>query len=428
MSKSPAASPADSPRKPRTRAFKYRRVREAIRKQIAEGIFPPGTRMPNGKTLAKRFGTGMKTLERALGDLMREGLIIRKRGSGTYVTDRQSPAVFPGRSLKLAILWKETATATTMLNSFYGSITRGVLEALGIGNVQPQWNTFEVRQPTRAIWQAPDRSITVEVLAESHFSSVRHPPMKSIKGQGFDGLITAGIIVDEFLEKLAGLGLPTVFVDQTGEHLASLADLVYVDPFNAYQEAISFLADQGCRQIHFIGGFTAIPAPSAEMSRQEVAAFRQGRMQIDPDSYLRMSAYRQAMHRCQLAVNENWVHFKNPYFHNDQALAAELLALPREERPQAVICHGISQAETFLEIFSIHNQKLLAVGTTDRKYAGAALAIRAHGEEMGATAAELIISQLHRPGRLHHRVGVPMVFETQATGPKTINADLQEKS
>jgi DNA-binding LacI/PurR family transcriptional regulator len=301
-----------------------------------------------------------------------------------------------------------------MLNSFYGCITRGVLDAFGLGEVQPRWDAAELRQPTGAAWQAPDRSVTVEVLAESRYSSIRHPPMNAVQGGGFDGLITVGIIVDDFLGKIAGLGLPAVFVDYTGERFARLADQVYVDPFNAYHEAVNHLAGRGCRRIHFVGGFTAIPAPSEDMSREEVAAFRQGRMQIDPDSYLRLSAYRQAMHRSDLPVSEKWVHFKNPYFCSDQALAAELLALPREDAPDAVICHGIGQAETFLQLFAINNRKLLAAGVTNRRYAGAALPIRAHGEEMGATAAELIISQLHRPGRLRHRVGVPMVFEAPA--------------
>lgn len=414
MSNPAPSNPAVPPKRPRARGYKYSRVREAIRQKIEEGVFTPGTRMPTGKTLARRLGTGLKTIERALGELMREGLIVRRRGSGTYVTDRLRPAVFPGRSLRLGVLWKESASPALMLNSFYGCITRGVLDAFGLGDIRPQWNAAELRQPTRAVWQAPDRSVTVEVLAESRFSSIRHPPMNAVQGGGFDGLITVGIIVEGFLEKIAGLGLPTVFVDYTGERFAKLADQVYVDPFNAYHEAVTCLADQGCRQIHFIGGFTAIPAPSEDMSREEVAAFRQGRMQIDPDSYLRLSAYRQAMHRNNLPVSERWVHFKNPYFHGDQAFAAELLALPREDAPDAVICHGIGQAETFLELFAINNRKLLAAGTTNQKYAGPALPIRAHGEEMGATAAELIISQLHRPGRLRHRVGVPMVFEAPA--------------
>lgn len=403
-------------KKARAKGYKYSRVREAIRQQLTDGVFAPGTRMPTGKALARRLGTGLKTIERAMGELMREGLIVRRRGSGTYVTDRQRPAVFPGRSLKLGALWKESAAPAMMVNSFYGCITRGLLDALGLGAEEPRWDAAELRQPTRALWQAGDRSVTVEVLAESRYSSIRHPPMNAVQAGAFDGLVTVGVIVDEFLEKIARMGVPAVLVDYTGERFAKLADQVYVDPFNAYHEAVTYLADHGCRQIHFIGGFTAIPAPSEEMSKEEVAAFRQGRMQIDPDSYLRLSAYRQAMHRNNLPVSEKWVHFKNPYFCSDQALAAEILALPREDAPDAVICHGITQAETFIELFAINNRKLMAAGTTNRRYAGPALPIRAHGEEMGATAAELIISQLHRPGRLRHRVGVPMIFEAPAGG------------
>jgi DNA-binding LacI/PurR family transcriptional regulator len=148
-------------------------------------------------------------------------------------------------------------------------------------------------------------------------------------------------------------------------------------------------------------------------------------MQIDPDSILRMCAWKAGMNECGLSAPESWAHFENPWFVKDDQLAKKLLALPVEERPEAVICHNITQAQTLMEHFAERGLRLVAAGVTDRGYGGAALPIRAHGRELGATAAELLISRFQRPSRLQLRVGVPMVFTPQNAQPVEIAAPAQ---
>lgn len=66
-------------------AVKRRFVYQALRRRIDSGEVRPGERLPSETSLVKEFGVSRPTVSRALADLVRDGRIIRKRGSGSYV-------------------------------------------------------------------------------------------------------------------------------------------------------------------------------------------------------------------------------------------------------------------------------------------------------------------------------------------------------
>ena len=68
----------------------WRQVADQIRTKIISGNLPPGTKLPSTAEVAAQSGTDVKTVHRALTDLVREGLITRTRKVGTHVTDRQT--------------------------------------------------------------------------------------------------------------------------------------------------------------------------------------------------------------------------------------------------------------------------------------------------------------------------------------------------
>jgi GntR family transcriptional regulator len=63
------------------------------------GDYPPGTRIPSEPQLAKDYGIGRPTVRQAIDVLVRQRLLLRRRGSGTYVRNAGSGdrSVFPGR-------------------------------------------------------------------------------------------------------------------------------------------------------------------------------------------------------------------------------------------------------------------------------------------------------------------------------------------
>lgn len=59
---------------------------DKLRKMLAEGVFPPGSRFPSEYDLQERFGVSRMTANKAVSLLAAEGLLSRGvRGSGTYV-------------------------------------------------------------------------------------------------------------------------------------------------------------------------------------------------------------------------------------------------------------------------------------------------------------------------------------------------------
>lgn len=63
----------------------YDQIRRAIRDLILGGVWPPGTPVPPEHALMEQVGASRMTVHRALVQLAHEGLITRRRRSGTVV-------------------------------------------------------------------------------------------------------------------------------------------------------------------------------------------------------------------------------------------------------------------------------------------------------------------------------------------------------
>lgn len=66
----------------------YERVKRHMSEAILVGEWPPGTVLPNETALAQGFGIAVGTVRRAMSDLVAEGLLSRRRKTGTVVTGR----------------------------------------------------------------------------------------------------------------------------------------------------------------------------------------------------------------------------------------------------------------------------------------------------------------------------------------------------
>lgn len=67
----------------------YRQLAEVLLNQIRLGEYPPGSRLPSENNLAARYGIGRPTARQATELLVRKRILIRKRGSGTFVLREQ---------------------------------------------------------------------------------------------------------------------------------------------------------------------------------------------------------------------------------------------------------------------------------------------------------------------------------------------------
>jgi DNA-binding GntR family transcriptional regulator len=66
---------------------KYRRIEIDLRTSIADGTYPPGAQLPTKADLMARYGVAVNTVERAIEELRRDGLVVTAQGSGMFVAD-----------------------------------------------------------------------------------------------------------------------------------------------------------------------------------------------------------------------------------------------------------------------------------------------------------------------------------------------------
>lgn len=68
----------------------YTQLLEKIRILIISGQYPAGSRLPSVRELASEAAVNPNTMQRALAELERSGLIYSQRTSGRYVTEDEN--------------------------------------------------------------------------------------------------------------------------------------------------------------------------------------------------------------------------------------------------------------------------------------------------------------------------------------------------
>ena len=67
----------------------YQQIVRILRTQIASGEYPPGSRIPAVRELALEAGVNPNTMQKALAELERDGLLETVRTTGKFVTQDQ---------------------------------------------------------------------------------------------------------------------------------------------------------------------------------------------------------------------------------------------------------------------------------------------------------------------------------------------------
>lgn len=65
----------------------YLQLIETVMQGIAAGDYPAGSRLPSVREMAAEAGVNPNTMQRALAELERQGLIYSQRTAGRFVTD-----------------------------------------------------------------------------------------------------------------------------------------------------------------------------------------------------------------------------------------------------------------------------------------------------------------------------------------------------
>lgn len=69
----------------------YRQIVNQIRYMVASGVLQAGEEVPPIRTLALQLSVTPNTIVKAYGELESAGIVSKRRGAGTYVSDGGSP-------------------------------------------------------------------------------------------------------------------------------------------------------------------------------------------------------------------------------------------------------------------------------------------------------------------------------------------------
>ncbi len=131
----------------------YYQLQEFIKDKIDSGTLPEYAQLPSEREFSQYFGINRRTVSQAIYGLVKEGILTRKRGAGTYVAPRKiisnvntlrsfhDEAYFEGRTVHTRLLKIEpiapTETARKNLNLAAGGEKVFHLQRIGYMDDQP---------------------------------------------------------------------------------------------------------------------------------------------------------------------------------------------------------------------------------------------------------------------------------------------------
>ena len=212
---------------------KSEQVLDFLRSGIRTEKYRPGERIPSENALSKKFKVTRVTVGKALSELAREGLIVRRQGSGSYVslTDRNKPRTF---GLLVPGLGE---------GEIFEPICNSLAATLASHNHRLLWGQFVSTDMN-------DRCEQAERLCLNYIE------------QKVDGVFFAPIELADNMreanERIAGLlyakGIPVVLLDQDVVKFPkrSAFDLIGIDNRRAGYVLTQHLIEQGCQRIAFV--------------------------------------------------------------------------------------------------------------------------------------------------------------------------------
>jgi DNA-binding GntR family transcriptional regulator len=75
----------------------YHQIQHLIRHRIHSGLYPPGNQIPSEHDLCRELGVSRVTLREALRELVRENLLVKVQGKGTFVSSNPPKRLAPVR-------------------------------------------------------------------------------------------------------------------------------------------------------------------------------------------------------------------------------------------------------------------------------------------------------------------------------------------
>ncbi len=123
----------------------YHQIADAIRKDILNGRYKPGDRLPSVRSLCEHWRCTPGTIQRAYSELAREGLLVSRAGRGTQVAGGVSPLRAQGQ---------ETLRRANLVNRMESVLLEALTAGYAPGEIQQamdlamdRWRSINAAQP-----------------------------------------------------------------------------------------------------------------------------------------------------------------------------------------------------------------------------------------------------------------------------------------
>jgi DNA-binding LacI/PurR family transcriptional regulator len=354
---------SDTPPAPDTAARalpKHRHVFETLKDEILSGKYDAHRRLPSEAQLVRRFRISRPTISRAMRDLKTAGLLDRRPGSGTYLSQTARPSngffgmIIPGYG------------STEIFTPICAEIARRSQQA---GYTLLLGDSSSTDLETRA-------NQALELCAQyarQEVAGVFFEPLELIPGRE--------AINQEIIRILSASRIPVVLIDRDIAHFPgrSAYDLVGIDNLAAGYRLAAHLITAGARAITFV----ARPG-SAPTVLQRIAG----------------------VHDALLNAGIHWapeqIAYGNP---DDEAFARRVVGRSVKRRPDALICANDATAArlmvTLTRLGVTVPKDIRLASFDDVQYASLLspplTTIRQPCEQIGAVAVQTLLQRLREP-------------------------------
>ncbi len=197
-----------------------------VRAYIEENKFSSSTKIPSENTLSRKLAVSRETVRRALERLTEEGLLLRVKGSGTYINKEE------------ALSWE--------LGGSGGKLKIGLILQGQDGNANSS-----LMEGIRSVL-SPDQVDLRTFLTDNKFANERHC-LQTVINQGFQGFIVDGVKASllnpnlDCYQRIYQKRIPVIFYNNYYKNLK--CPRVVVNDLRCAEELISLLIRQGHRNI-----------------------------------------------------------------------------------------------------------------------------------------------------------------------------------
>ncbi|WP_455631197.1 substrate-binding domain-containing protein [Megamonas sp.] len=202
---------------------KYTDLMNWIREQILSGEFTIGMRLPSENELGKKFSISRQTVRQATSVLESEGLLERRRGSGTYIS-ATSNSVKKSSSRNIGVV------LTYLDDYIFPSIVKGIERVL-TKNVYFMQLAFTYNRVEKEAY-------ILDSMIKNNIDGLIIEPSKS----GIPYINT------DFYQKIKALGIPCIFVHADTNPLMGIPS-IRMDDYLLGQSAAEYLIKHGHKNI-----------------------------------------------------------------------------------------------------------------------------------------------------------------------------------